>query len=42
MGANQTYKWVKPTFNKVEIMIKSIDRIGLITVTYNQPLDVKH
>ena len=31
-----------PSKKKVGIKIESIDRLGLVTVTYNQPLDMRH
>jgi hypothetical protein len=32
--------WVQPEFNEVSIEIESISRLGLVTVQYNQPLEM--
>jgi len=32
--------WVPPVYNPIEIAIESIDRIGMVTVRFNQPLNL--
>lgn len=39
---NEKYSWIAPSNKKVVIKIESIDRLGLLTVAYNQPLEMRH
>lgn len=41
-AVNEKFSMIAPSNKKVEIKIESIDRLGLLTVAYNQPLEMRH